>query len=85
MAKVESCDENGIALCSLNNKFRQGDALEAVGPDLRPFPFFAEDIRDLDGAPLPEPRIPQMRFTLRLPKPVPPYTLLRRAADLSAK
>ena len=26
VAKVESCDENGLALCSLNNKFRLGDA-----------------------------------------------------------
>ena len=85
VAKVERCDENGLALCSLNNKFRQGDVLEAVGPNLRPFPFSAEDIRDESGAPLPEPRTPQMRFTLRLPQPVPPCTLLRRAADLSAK
>ena len=85
VARVEQCDETGLALCSLNNKFRQGDALEAVGPDLRPFPLTAEDIRDLDGAPLPEPRTPQTRFTLRLPMPVPPYTLLRRAADLSPK
>ena len=85
VARVESCDETGLALCSLNNKFRQGDVLEAVGPDLRPFPFTAEDIRDESGAPLPEPRTPQTRFTLRLPQPVPPCTLLRRAADLSAK
>ena len=85
VARVESCDETGLALCSLNNKFRQGDALEAVGPDLRPFPFTAEDIRDETGAPLSEPRTPQMRFTLRLPRPVPSYTLLRRAVDLSAK
>ena len=27
VAKVESCDENGIAVCSLNNKFCAGDAL----------------------------------------------------------
>jgi hypothetical protein len=29
-AIVESCDENGMALCSLRNKFRAGDELELV-------------------------------------------------------
>jgi putative protease len=36
-AIVESCDENGKAVCSLRNKFSVGDELEMVGPDLRPF------------------------------------------------
>ena len=82
---VESCDEQGNALVSLNNKFREGDTLEVVGPDLRPFSFTAADIKDLDGAPLAEPRTPQMKFYLPLPKPVPPYSILRRSVDLSAK
>ena len=85
MAKVESCDENGIAVCSLNNKFRLGDVLEVVGPDLRPFPVTAEGMADMDGVPLEEARTPQMRFTLKLPKPVPPLSMLRRSADLSPK
>ena len=84
-AIVESCDENGLALCSLRNKFSAGNALEAVGPDLRPFPIIAENMTDLDGAPLAEPRTPQMKFYLPLPKQVPPYTILRRNVDLSAK
>ena len=85
VAKVESCDENGTAVCSLNNKFRAGDALEAVGPDLRPFPITAEGMADMDGVPLEEARTPQMRFTLKLPKQVPPLSMLRRSVDLSAK
>ena len=85
VAKVESCDENGTAVCSLNNKFRAGDALEAVGPDLRPFPITAESMADMDGVPLEEARTPQMRFTLKLPKQVPPLSMLRRSVDLSAK
>ena len=84
-AIVESCDENGLALCSLRNKFAAGDALEAVGPDLRPFPVTAGNMNDLDGSPLTEPRTPQMKFYLPLPKQVPPYTILRRGVDLSAK
>ena len=82
---MESCDENGLALCSLRNKFTQGDALEAVGPDLRPFDIVPENMTDLEGQPLAEPRTPQMKFYLPLPKQVPPYTILRRSADLSPK
>ncbi len=85
VARVDSCDENGVALCSLNNKFRSGDALEIVGPDLRPFPIIAQDMTDLEGNPMDEPRTPQMKFTIRLPKQVPALSMIRRAVDLSAK
>ena len=84
-AIVESCDDQGLAKCSLRNKFRQGDTLEAVGPDLRPFPFTVQTMTDAEGTPLEEPRTPQMEFYLQLPKKVPPYTILRHSVDLSAK
>ena len=85
VAKVESCDENGIAVCSLNNKFKVGDELEIVGPDLRPFSFTAEDIHDEEGNALEEPRTPQMKFYLQLSKAVPAFSMIRRSVDLSAK
>ena len=85
VARVEKCSEDGLALCSLNNKFSAGDALEVVGPDLRPFAITAQGMRDADGMPLDEVRTPQSRFTLQLPKAVPPMSLLRRSVDLSAK
>ena len=85
VARVDSCDENGMALCSLNNKFCQGAELEVVGPDLRPFPITAQGMTDLEGNPLEEPRTPQMQFRIPLPKPVPPLSMIRRAVDLSAK
>ena len=84
-AKVEECDENGLALCSLNNKFHAGDVLECVGPDLRPFEFTAENMSDLEGNALDEPRTPQMKFYMQLPKPVPALSMIRRSVDLSAK
>ena len=84
-AKVESCDEKGLAVCSLNNKFRAGDALEAVGPNMRPFPIVPEIMADMEGNALEEPRTPQMLFTLQLPKQVPAMSILRRSVDLSAK
>ena len=85
VAKVESCDENGLAVCSLNNKFRTGDLLEVVGPDTRPFPITAQVLADSEGNPIDEPRTPQMQFTMQLPKAVPAHSLIRRSVDLSGK
>ena len=85
VARVDSCDENGVALCSLNNKFCQGAELEVVGPDLRPFSITAQGMTNLEGNPLEEPRTPQMQFRIPLPKQVPPLSMIRRAVDLSAK
>ena len=82
---MESCDENGLALCSLNNKFRAGDPLEVVGPDLRPFEIIPETMTTLEGEPLEEPRTPQMQFYLQLPKQVPAMSILRKNVDLSPK
>ena len=85
VAKVESCDENGLALCSLNNKFSAGDTLELVGPDTKPFAFTVPAMTDLEGNALEEPRTPQMQFTMQLPKAVPALSMIRRSVDLSAK
>ena len=85
VAKVESCDENGIAVCSLNNKFKLGDELEVVGPDTRPFSITAVDMADTEGNSLDEARTPQMKFTMKLPQQVPAMSLIRRSVDLSAK
>ncbi|MBE6943420.1 MAG: U32 family peptidase [Ruminococcaceae bacterium] len=84
-AIVESCDENGLALCSLRNKFAMGDELEVVGPDLRPFSLTVPEMQDAEGNILTEPRTPQMPFYIQLPKPVPPLTILRHSVELSAK
>ncbi len=83
-AMVESCDEKGLALCSLNNKFKAGDNLECVGPDLRPFAFPAPMMQNTEGEALEEPRTPEMKFYIQLPKPVPAHSILRRSVNLSA-
>ena len=85
VAIVESCDKTGLARCSLRNKFCVGDALEAVGPDTKPFALTAGTMHDADGNPLTEPKTPQMEFTMQLPCQVPACTILRRSVDLSAK
>jgi putative protease len=40
---------------------------------------------DEDGNALDEPKTPQMKFFLQLPKQVPPCSMLRRSVDLSGK
>lgn len=84
-AIIESCDENGLALCSLRNKFTRGDALELVGPNSKPISLTAEAMYDIDLSPLEEPRTPQMKFYMQLPKQVPALSILRRSVDLSPK
>lgn len=84
-AIVLDCDAAGYATCSLRNKFTAGDTLELVGPDLAAFSFQAPEMTDADGAPLLQPRHPQMVFQIQLPRPVPPRSMLRRQVDLSAK
>ena len=84
-AIVESCDRNGLALCSLRNKFSAGDTLEVVGPDLRPFSFTVPWMLTEEGEVLEEPRTPQMKFYLQLPKQVPANSILRHSVELSAK
>ena len=39
----------------------------------------------MEGLPVAEPRTPQMLLRVRLPRPVPPWTILRIERDLSAK
>ena len=80
VAKVLSCGEDGRALLTLNNKFAVGDALELVGPDVRPQALCAERLWDTDGTPLPEVLKPQMQFYMDLPQQVPPLSLLRRCS-----
>lgn len=84
-AIVLSCDENGLATLTLRNKFAAGDAVEIVGPDLRPFSITVPMMEDAEGAPLPEPRNPQMIFKMQLPCRVPAYSIVRHAVELSAK
>lgn len=78
-AMVEQCDKNGVALCTLRNKFREGEPLEVVGPDTRPFPITPQNMTDSDGNPLPEPRTPGSVFFLPLPRVVPAHSIIRRA------
>ncbi len=84
-AVVVDCDGEGNAVLSLRNKFRTGDTVELVGPDLRPFSMTAPEMRSEAGEIVEEPRTPQMRLCVKLPRAVPPMTLVRHGVELSAK
>ncbi|MDE7218555.1 MAG: U32 family peptidase [Oscillospiraceae bacterium] len=85
VALVTECDGTGLATLTLRNKFAAGDTLEVVGPDMKPFSFEAADIEDAEGQPVTEPKTPQMLLRVRLPRPVPAWSILRIERDLSAK
>ena len=85
VALVTDCDAGGLATLSMRNKFSAGDTLELVGPDVRPFSFQAPMVENEEGVLLAEPNRPGMAVRMQLPRPVPPYSLLRVARDLSEK
>ena len=84
-AVIVDCDQAGNAVLSLRNKFRTGDTVELVGPDLRPFSMEVPEMRNEAGETVEEPRTPQMLLRMKLPRAVPPMTLVRHGVDLSAK
>ncbi len=79
-AQVVRCREDGLSLCTLNNKFSKGDTLELVGPDLAARQFVASELADEAGTPLSEVKTPQQLFRLRLPCQATEGSYLRRQA-----
>ena len=84
-AVVQECDKEGNATLSLRNKFRTGDTVELVGPDLRPFSMVVPEMRGEMGQVVEEPRTPRMILHMKLPRMVPPLTLIRHSVELSAR
>ena len=83
VAKVLSCEADGTATLTLNNKFSVGDQLELVGPDVKPQAITVQALWASDGTSMDQVRTPQTVFRMKLPRQVPPLSLLRRQADLS--
>ncbi|MET0016808.1 U32 family peptidase C-terminal domain-containing protein [Oscillibacter sp.] len=85
VALVVDCDENGNATLSLRNKVYTGEEVEVVGPDCRPFAMTVPELREPDGTAVEEIKTPQTVFQMKLPRPVPPLSLVRHDVELSAK
>ncbi|MCI8699633.1 MAG: U32 family peptidase, partial [Oscillospiraceae bacterium] len=77
LAVVRSCDALGNAVLSLRNKFSAGDEIEVVGPGVAAFAMTAPMMEDMDGFQLAQPRHPQMEFRMKLPRQVPPLSMIR--------
>ena len=80
-ALVTACDGEGNAELVLRNKFCRGEPMELVGPDLRPFALEAGKLYSVEGEPLDEVRKPGTAFRMKLPRPVPPWSMLRRRTE----
>lgn len=85
VALVVSCDEEGNAVLSVRNKLTEGESVEIVGPDLRPFAMTVPPLRDADGSPIAEARTPRTLFQMKFPQAVPAFSLVRHAVELSGK
>ena len=72
----------GRTLLTQRNKFEAGDALELVTRDREPVSFIAADIRDEEGTSLQTVPHPLQRFTMPLPAPAEPLSIVRRKTDI---
>ena len=79
VAVVESCDEDGNALLTQRNRFFAGDILELMNPDTVPVSFRADHLTDEDGQEIPDTHRAMMPFRMKLPMPVPPFTIIRKS------
>lgn len=77
-AVVESCDGEGNAVLSQRNKFCAGDELELVCPRGKPELFRAEHIYDSEGTEIEDTRHPMMEIHMRLPRPAPRLSIIRK-------
>lgn len=83
VAFVKECDENGLGLLTLRNKFAVGEEVELVGPNCKPVSFVVGELVTEEGETVEEVRNPQMLFRLQLPCVAPPLSMLRRKENCS--
>lgn len=76
--------QEGRAVLSQRNKFSCGDTLELITRDHAPIEFVAEDLRDEAGTPLQSVPHPLQCFSMPLPIPAEPLSLVRRKMERTA-
>lgn len=84
-ALVTECDADGNATLSLRNKILMGEEVQVVGPDCLPFTMTVPEMSDANGISLSEVKTPRTVFQMKLPRQVPPLSVVRHAVELSAK
>ena len=84
LAIVTDCTDDGMATLSLRNKFCEGEEIEVVGPDLKPFSMTAPSFTNAAGETVREVRTPQSVFQMQLPRRVPRDSIVRHSVELGA-
>ena len=70
--------KQGRAVLTQRNKFSAGDTLELICRDREPISFTASDLRDTEDMPISSVPHPLQEFTMPLPVPAEPLSLVRR-------
>jgi len=79
----EACPPVGGRPCSWieqRNHFRVGDEVELLSPAEDPWTFRVEALWDEAGRPVEVARHPQQKLKIAVPKPLAPFSILRKAA-----
>ena len=75
---VEDCDDAGNAQLVQKNRFFKGDKVELFAPDFEPVPFVLDYFENDKGEVIEVAPHPEMRVSLKLPRPCPPNSFIRR-------
>ena len=78
-AVVEECGGDGLARVTQRNRFFPGDTLELLTPDAEPIEFTAGPLTDAEGENVEIANHPMMELWMRLPRPAPRLSILRKA------
>lgn len=73
--------ENGIAHCIQRGRFFAGEEIEALIPGEPCRKLTPEWIRNEEGEPVQSTNRAEMKYTIPVAEPLPPYTLLRKKSD----
>lgn len=81
---VRSFDEtSGTAVIEQRNRIIKGETVEIIQPGGRDISVTLNEMRDMDSNPIESAPHPQMSFTVKLPEPVVPDSILRKRMNES--
>ena len=80
-AYVVSCDCEGNAVLTQRGRIWTGDTLELLVPGEKPIEFQVGEMRNAEDEVVTYCPHPEMEIRMKLPKQVPPYSILRRQVD----
>ncbi|NLL53477.1 MAG: U32 family peptidase [Peptococcaceae bacterium] len=76
--KVEGLEKECTSWIEQRNNFRVGEELEVLSPQEDPWTFKVTGLWDEEGAEVEVARHPQQKLKISVPRPLSPFTILRR-------